>query len=120
MRGETQITLVSFFFFQAEDGIRDLIVTGVQTCALPICHGAPLERGEQVHGAGNADLHVYPLHAGANARRPGDLTWDPNREGSPRRRNRSDSLRKRWRASWAASIVRCARSGPSAERPGSW
>src|SRR5206468_6361410 len=25
-----------FFFFQAEDGIRDLIVTGVQTCAHPI------------------------------------------------------------------------------------
>src|SRR5206468_9411763 len=25
-----------YFFFQAEDGIRDLIVTGVQTCALPI------------------------------------------------------------------------------------
>src|SRR2546427_7200770 len=25
------------FFFQAEDGIRDLTVTGVQTCALPIC-----------------------------------------------------------------------------------
>src|SRR2546421_3446376 len=28
--------LVVIFFFQAEDGIRDLIVTGVQTCALPI------------------------------------------------------------------------------------
>src|SRR3989475_13141099 len=28
---------VFFFFFQAEDGIRDLTVTGVQTCALPIC-----------------------------------------------------------------------------------
>src|SRR2546430_2981742 len=27
---------VVFFFFQAEDGIRDLTVTGVQTCALPI------------------------------------------------------------------------------------
>src|SRR6266700_3237310 len=27
-----------FFFFQAEDGIRDFHVTGVQTCALPICH----------------------------------------------------------------------------------
>src|SRR2546430_10146506 len=27
----------SLFFFQAEDGIRDLTVTGVQTCALPIC-----------------------------------------------------------------------------------
>src|SRR5258708_31013962 len=28
--------LDSFFFFQAEDGIRDDLVTGVQTCALPI------------------------------------------------------------------------------------
>src|SRR5690349_21967159 len=28
-----------FFFFQAEDGIRDLYVTGVQTCALPIWAG---------------------------------------------------------------------------------
>src|SRR5690606_40042024 len=27
-----------FFFFQAEDGIRDFHVTGVQTCALPIFH----------------------------------------------------------------------------------
>src|SRR2546426_3800830 len=33
---------VSFFFFQAEDGIRDYKVTGVQTCALPIY---PLGRG---------------------------------------------------------------------------
>src|SRR2546430_13254414 len=37
----------TFFFFQAEDGIRDLTVTGVQTCALPIwvlavpVHGKP-------------------------------------------------------------------------------
>src|SRR5438874_11419452 len=30
------MTILSFFFFQAEDGIRDLYVTGVQTCALPI------------------------------------------------------------------------------------
>src|SRR2546430_2200712 len=29
----------SVFFFQAEDGIRDLTVTGVQTCALPISYG---------------------------------------------------------------------------------
>src|SRR6266404_8562072 len=36
-----------FFFFQAEDGIRDKLVTGVQTCALPILHrrmGASTER----------------------------------------------------------------------------
>src|SRR6266853_3333814 len=31
-----RITLCFIFFFQAEDGIRDLTVTGVQTCALPI------------------------------------------------------------------------------------
>src|SRR5688572_32107894 len=30
------VILEFFFFFQAEDGIRDLTVTGVQTCALPI------------------------------------------------------------------------------------
>src|SRR5690349_23859166 len=30
----------SLFFFQAEDGIRDLYVTGVQTCALPISFGS--------------------------------------------------------------------------------
>src|SRR5205823_10430811 len=28
--------IIFFFFFQAEDGIRDKLVTGVQTCALPI------------------------------------------------------------------------------------
>src|SRR5256712_1741403 len=37
---EILCALVVFFFFQAEDGIRDLIVTGVQTCALPICRSA--------------------------------------------------------------------------------
>src|SRR5690606_40723097 len=30
------ISILSYFFFQAEDGIRDFHVTGVQTCALPI------------------------------------------------------------------------------------
>src|SRR2546422_4378597 len=37
-----------FFFFQAEDGIRDVAVTGVQTCALPIFgerHRPELGRG---------------------------------------------------------------------------
>src|SRR5215213_6235566 len=37
-----------FFFFQAEDGIRDWSVTGVQTCALPISvlEPSPVARGE--------------------------------------------------------------------------
>src|SRR2546429_4295524 len=33
---ELIVSLPFFFFFQAEDGIRDVAVTGVQTCALPI------------------------------------------------------------------------------------
>src|SRR6266542_1548065 len=36
-----------FFFFQAEDGIRDATVTGVQTCALPICAGRPARPGRR-------------------------------------------------------------------------
>src|SRR2546429_7043413 len=37
MRGTKRAVAVHvFFFFQAEDGIRDVAVTGVQTCALPI------------------------------------------------------------------------------------
>src|SRR5206468_7128575 len=35
------------FFFQAEDGIRYLIVTGVQTCALPISVSCPMRRRRQ-------------------------------------------------------------------------
>src|SRR3712207_7682298 len=35
------MTRAFFFFFQAEDGIRDIGVTGVQTCALPISRTAP-------------------------------------------------------------------------------
>src|SRR2546430_9052676 len=35
--GKRVSDLVVVLFFQAEDGIRDLTVTGVQTCALPIC-----------------------------------------------------------------------------------
>src|SRR5256886_4348271 len=34
--GDSFRLCLCFFFFQAEDGIRDLTVTGVQTCALPI------------------------------------------------------------------------------------
>src|SRR2546429_3010400 len=38
-----------FFFFQAEDGIRDVAVTGVQTCALPI-YSAGLEKRHRFSG----------------------------------------------------------------------
>src|SRR5229473_6871867 len=37
-----------FFFFQAEDGIRDKLVTGVQTCALPISSAILTEVGGKI------------------------------------------------------------------------
>ena len=40
--------LLFYFFFQAEDGIRDRLVTGVQTCALPILQGFAQNRCEKI------------------------------------------------------------------------
>src|SRR5690606_39769741 len=72
-----------FFFFQAEDGIRDFHVTGVQTCALPIFVGvAPagdvlharrdsgfLEQGRALFGASLAPgIAAHEEHAFAAAR----------------------------------------------------
>src|SRR5256884_4809707 len=73
-------------FFQAEDGIRDVAVTGVQTCALPICRAPeiadddPFRRRrfqelddlasfELVHFTGEAyqDLARYPTNCGPNS-----------------------------------------------------
>src|SRR2546430_6075788 len=58
--GQTRKTRGScFFFFQAEDGIRDLTVTGVQTCALPIFKADP----EKVNVNGGAIAIGHPLGA---------------------------------------------------------
>src|SRR5687767_15762972 len=46
------VFFIFFFFFQAEDGIRDKLVTGVQTCALPIFGSAAIAlRPPNPHGA---------------------------------------------------------------------
>src|SRR5437763_8511853 len=48
------------FFFQAEDGIRDTSVTGVQTCALPICvHGVHLGQIEERGPGPNVDIRAH-------------------------------------------------------------
>ena len=57
-----------FFFFQAEDGIRDYDVTGVQTCALPISVLTPLsgiwQRGVYVIRVNNRDRFVIDAATG--------------------------------------------------------
>src|SRR5690606_26213896 len=55
------------FFFQAEDGIRDFHVTGVQTCALPISH-----RDHFRSGRGTPDLHGGVARAAALFPPPSD------------------------------------------------
>src|SRR5207302_2948436 len=69
-----------FFFFQAEDGIRDFHVTGVQTCALPISRVRRVRRGD--HAAARPGR---PLHRFEDAAR--DRGGDPRRNdrGAPRR-----------------------------------
>src|SRR6478736_456768 len=74
-----------FFFFQAEDGIRDLTVTGVQTCALPISVPAVVARGRASPfvpagagtGAGGQDDRATDV--------PGHGIGPAPRGGAPRR-----------------------------------
>src|SRR5690554_7001543 len=46
------------FFFQAEDGIRDADVTGVQTCALPIYHGGAARRFQHEIDVGQVGVNI--------------------------------------------------------------
>src|SRR5205085_5933993 len=76
-------------FFQAEDGIRDLTVTGVQTCALPISR-AHTARGRRRRGrdpgrppAWTASGRTPPT----GSRRPGEGRWSPNRPAGPAARS---------------------------------
>src|SRR5205085_4723570 len=58
----------SFFFFQAEDGIRDLTVTGVQTCALPISLVSCAGRVAECGAAFGTAAHRLPLECLTRAR----------------------------------------------------
>src|SRR2546422_9315912 len=57
--------ILFFFFFQAEDGIRDVAVTGVQTCALPIY----LKSGVGVFGVGMPGPGQAPILVDVGAER---------------------------------------------------
>src|SRR5437762_12768722 len=73
--------LMSFFFFQAEDGIRDTSVTGVQTCALPIfplsllagylLRAFPLPRTERL--SGDSPPEATAEHRRASQARPAEI-----------------------------------------------
>ena len=72
---------VFFFFFQAEDGIRDWSVTGVQTCALPIwlVDGFPLPPAQRVKDASRrerGERRSLRRHGGRNADQEGAAARD--------------------------------------------
>src|SRR5712672_4074408 len=88
-----------FFFFQAEDGIRDKLVTGVQTCALPISRVAAGTAAQLIPGArraGRAGLRARDSgHLPGRTRRAGraekivparrDARWGPDQTAARRR-----------------------------------
>src|SRR5256886_6205989 len=90
-----------FFFFQAEDGIRDLTVTGVQTCALPIFEdGVELvhDARRTLEGGGKRELRVNVEVALVLL---GDeTTWKPDADEA---RHRSEERRvgKECRSRWS-------------------
>src|SRR3989449_7873975 len=85
----------SFFFFQAEDGIRDVAVTGVQTCALPIYHLLAASSGDEAERAGRAG----GLSAGGQeAGRGGLRTGEGRGGGRGKSPGLADHLKKKTRA----------------------
>src|SRR5207302_2885786 len=72
------------FFFQAEDGIRDFHVTGVQTCALPIYRAAPPEDRRLGEGDRRDQVRRRPLPPAHGVRQAPPLAARPR----PRRARR--------------------------------
>src|SRR6516165_5633769 len=86
-----KIYFLFFFFFQAEDGIRDLTVTGVQTCALPIWCLIAHARGKRRRDRGDADGTRRPFRRDGDA--DGSASQVENQPADPRDGLRADERR---------------------------
>src|SRR5687767_15884954 len=83
-----------FFFFQAEDGIRDKLVTGVQTCALPIFEPRRVEPREHRH-ARELRRFLVNAHVGGP---PSPSSTTARSRGRSEERRVGKECRSRWRA----------------------
>src|SRR3712207_9119128 len=82
------------FFFQAEDGIRDIGVTGVQTCALPI---SALRAFEDLAEAGDGHRGGEPVGIDLlDGRREEDVDAERRRHRSSEERRVGKECRSRW------------------------
>src|SRR3712207_8853908 len=93
-----------FFFFQAEDGIRDIGVTGVQTCALPIWWPIVVAKGLVVAGAVFVSTLVGVLAAFAATGlilRTGDVPVSLTAPGALRARSEERRVGKECRSRWS-------------------
>src|SRR5256886_9819791 len=92
---------VLFFFFQAEDGIRDLTVTGVQTCALPILR----RRRRAERGRSILCPECCPMTRRRSpdpARRSyGATAWDSDPSSRARARSEERRVGKECRSRWS-------------------
>src|SRR2546430_10847569 len=68
-----------FFFFQAEDGIRDLTVTGVQTCALPISPAQSLLKSTPIQALTDSTWLIHPTPPAPRGGGPRPLPDAPRR-----------------------------------------
>src|SRR2546429_9381151 len=68
------VNVLVYFFFQAEDGIRDVAVTGVQTCALPICRRASGADAGPRPAAGTTRF-TTPIRSAVAASKIGRAAW---------------------------------------------
>src|SRR3712207_7323504 len=94
------VSLVLFvFFFQAEDGIRDIGVTGVQTCALPIYQAAK-KPSVQSAGTGTGSTRPWPR---SPPRRSSSSSGDGSERSRVRAAGRSEERRvgKECRSRWS-------------------
>src|SRR3712207_9150152 len=88
-------------FFQAEDGMRDMGVTGVQTCALPICRGSAGRPGLPLRGGGGDRLaEPPPLPPGA-PRPPARERRDQRRQRDVGPRSEERRVGKECRSRWS-------------------
>src|SRR2546430_5365760 len=95
------LCIVLFFFFQAEDGIRDLTVTGVQTCALPISVGgfpppAHARAGADCRPPAGRIVRGTPPVAAPLGPGPATVLPAPRRQSRQRSRLTLHSPRSRW------------------------